>query len=1386
MLVVSILAVGDPSTPAAMEVELLPFTFTSNFESGNLARVERVDPPGSYVGTSSTTSTSGSNSRKKASCVAQQSQQQSPGPPELPVNYEFNLWTRPDCADSQYENNNRTWFFFGIKGSCTGSRVRLSVMNLNKQSKLYSQGMQPVMKQVPCQGDPSKIRWERIKEKCTYRSAEGSTVCSWVHTVVDGSATTFYAFTYPFTYLESQTMLEALDHKFPANCPTLYYHRELLIYSLDGWRTDLITVSSNAGKTEEREERIPGLFPNHDELRPHCFPGKKVVFVSARVHPGETPASFVFNGFLDFIVSNNPRAVLLRDMFVFKLIPMLNPDGVVRGHYRSDQRGVNLNRVYSDPSPVLHPTIYAARQIILYHHHGQLTTENQDTDTSTALSSSDSKSQANTSTTSTGSGSTPPVVMDEDTCHSFSEATGTVSGSGGNPSSHGNVRGRRSSFYELDEPSASGWDISSSLQGTFQRDHESGHDDCSNASCMSETETGVTSMFGSMASVSDFRNLLSANKVSMQTGLQSNLKTENHNMKSRDLFLKDLQKEHVDKMQLSSRVTEDSDKIDLSNKLHPWEAISTSLNTKTTADPVSTVTSPVNKNIFPMHTSTSNSSQQDLLPDIGATSNVTLQSSGDTSMTSYKFLSAPSLDTTTSNTLSPKGTSTSQMNFLGAGTRDLCGGMASSSESEAETGRPGREALDMAAINSRSSIMAGTNTILRNAKLDTPQTSDVSQTQHNFSSRDLAPPTPVPEETEVNSGLYLYVDLHGHASKRGIFIYGNWYEDAGIMVENMLFPKLMSINHPNFDFAACNFSERNMYLKDRRDGMSKEGSGRVAIMRATGLLRSYTLECNYNTGRTYNNCPPSPMDSSRAKAREANCTSPPKYTPTIFEECGRQLGVSLLDETYDAELGVSGSCDQWSRLPHSQYHNIAGVRSWLHHFLASSSLSPRTHNTGPHGARTPNTRPSGGKLQSSVERLSKSCGNSTRLSAKQGSPNTPGSPRLPRSSRSTLRTRRHSWCPTVDAENQEPRDSPGGTARVRTGGKKSSGGGNSSTKKKSLKKASGSPKKIRVARSLTFTELGESSLISGHGGTGEGKISSSKISSSKHSLTASVSLTPNLNVKLSISDTPESPTLVKKVEKLRRQRSKGLGSSGNKKIKMSPSSSSHNAEDSAIIKAKDPDFYSLPCLEVGDGGRKCSPLSPSQEGFYGSSQSPLSPRSPLSSVCEPQASQTFTTTAPIDILVQPKSPSLVTTGLVNSSVKKVKVLTSPSKRSSKHNLKSLSKSMDRLPAVAGSTGERLKLLPKKVKKKLGAGRSVTDLSTKMAGSIPSIKSTGSQSTLDWTIKPTGSQDWTIKPTGSQPTLDWMISEPQLPRSSDIDSVVPPKVKKRKKISRKSL
>lgn len=69
-------------------------------------------------------------------------------------------------------------------------------------------------------------------------------------------------------------------------------------------------------------------------------------------------------------------------------------------------------------------------------------------------------------------------------------------------------------------------------------------------------------------------------------------------------------------------------------------------------------------------------------------------------------------------------------------------------------------------------------------------------------------------------------------------------------VENQLLPLLMSLNTPHFDFPSCNFTLKHMSRVDSGDGgLSAEGTGRVFYGKNAGVLRSYTLECNYNTGK---------------------------------------------------------------------------------------------------------------------------------------------------------------------------------------------------------------------------------------------------------------------------------------------------------------------------------------------------------------------------------------------------------------------------------------------------------------------------------------------------------------------------------------------------------
>jgi murein tripeptide amidase MpaA len=91
--------------------------------------------------------------------------------------------------------------------------------------------------------------------------------------------------------------------------------------------------------------------------------------LTARVHPGESPASFVLNGIINFILNeSSEQARMIREKFVFKIIPILNPDGVYRGYYRHDTRNYNLNRYYSDPTPEAQPTIWATKQAIILAH----------------------------------------------------------------------------------------------------------------------------------------------------------------------------------------------------------------------------------------------------------------------------------------------------------------------------------------------------------------------------------------------------------------------------------------------------------------------------------------------------------------------------------------------------------------------------------------------------------------------------------------------------------------------------------------------------------------------------------------------------------------------------------------------------------------------------------------------------------------------------------------------------------------------------------------------------------------------------------------------------------------------------------------------------------
>ena len=460
---------------------------------------------------------------------------------------EYNVWTTPDCAGSPHVTTCRSWFYFAVRGGTVGETIGITVMNSNVQNKLYKKGYKPVWR-----GAQSSPAWKPLPKRVATSIEEDDYQIRWEHTFTHAEEVQF-AFCYPCSLEETEQRIAAIEHAVldPAIGEKIYFKSETLTRSLEGRPMRIMTLTSPQGMRKAMEAPTKGLFPDDPSRRDaaRTFKGKPIVYISCRVHPGETPAQHVFNGLVDFLMrTNDPRAAALRARYVFKFVPCLNPDGVARGHYRTDTLGQNLNRFYHDPSPELHPTIYASK------------------------------------------------------------------------------------MYVLDRA---------------------------------------------------------------------------------------------------------------------------------------------------------------------------------------------------------------------------------------------KEGL-----------------------------------------------------------VHMYIDLHAHATRRGCFIFGNNTATTEMLVETVMFSKLISMNSPHFDFNQCNYTEKNMLRKDRRDGLSKSGSGRVGMYRETGLTHIYTLECNYNTGLTVNAIKSAKGKGERLASPQRDASvEAGRYTQADFEQLGRAIGAAILDQT---------DANPWSRLPNTRHKSLGGVRKWVQAYIDRS------------------------------------------------------------------------------------------------------------------------------------------------------------------------------------------------------------------------------------------------------------------------------------------------------------------------------------------------------------------------------------------------------------------------------------------------------------------
>ncbi|CAD8120249.1 unnamed protein product [Paramecium sonneborni] len=245
---------------------------------------------------------------------------------------------------------NTQWFFFSVTGAKAGQTVQFNLLNHLKSNSLFNEGLQPAIYSVK-ENEIDRTEWRRggfninyfkspfIKEYHQTMRAKYYQL-RFSYTFKHNNDKVYFAHSYPYTYTN---LLEFLNSILINSEKNQYITRKSLCTTLGGNTCEVLTITSNS--MQRRAYR------------------KGVVFM-ARQHPGEPQGSYVMQGIIEYLTSNNPQAEYLRQNCIFKIFPMMNSDGVVNGNYRCGLEGSDLNRRWKKPNKYLHPTVYYAKKYI--------------------------------------------------------------------------------------------------------------------------------------------------------------------------------------------------------------------------------------------------------------------------------------------------------------------------------------------------------------------------------------------------------------------------------------------------------------------------------------------------------------------------------------------------------------------------------------------------------------------------------------------------------------------------------------------------------------------------------------------------------------------------------------------------------------------------------------------------------------------------------------------------------------------------------------------------------------------------------------------------------------------------------------------------------------
>ncbi|KAM6383729.1 cytosolic carboxypeptidase 3 isoform 3-T3 [Alca torda] len=256
--------------------------------------------------------------------------------------FEYQLTLRTDL----YTSRHTQWYYFQVSNMQAGMPYRFTIVNFTNRNSLYKRGLRPLL-YSEADAKKHKVGWRRTGNEIKYyknNAGQGGHQyfsLTWTLQFPHDLDTCYFAHCYPYTYSNLQEYLVAIS-KDPVKSTFCKIH--ILCHSLAGNIVYVLTITNppESGKGTER----------------------KAVILTARVHPGETNSSWIMKGFLDYILGDSGAAQLLRDSFVFKVVPMLNPDGVIVGNHRCSLTGQDLNRKYRSNGKKCYPSIWYTRNMI--------------------------------------------------------------------------------------------------------------------------------------------------------------------------------------------------------------------------------------------------------------------------------------------------------------------------------------------------------------------------------------------------------------------------------------------------------------------------------------------------------------------------------------------------------------------------------------------------------------------------------------------------------------------------------------------------------------------------------------------------------------------------------------------------------------------------------------------------------------------------------------------------------------------------------------------------------------------------------------------------------------------------------------------------------------